>query len=446
MSDAQVAEPNTLGEGRRVICVEEYGEVPIPVELLLSGSQLKLYPGLAKTGIVRTYVRNGDLIFQVGGFVGFLPINDHVALEIAPRVPIVNLERILLLADADASIVLANHARSFSVTQSGISPSFLDFLTDRLIVLVEKCAIEGLHYEYARRRREGQNPAGRILPYQTIQGRRKSGGHLKMVSDSFERTHDTAPNQCIAAALNNLYKIYCGMRDRSGKRARVSRLARARRFFDRVSETSIGALLTNPLVSDPTKLPSSRPSYPDALSISKLVISKIGVDIRDRTGQVSLPPMLFNLEDAFEKYLRNVLRDNASGFRVLDGNLAQPVGARKKLFHSTPAESPYLDTYACPDIVCESLESKAQIVIDVKYKPSVSRDDINQVLGYALTFQSNTVVIASPRSRVGSEVGLILLGKIGAVKVFNYFFDLSVTDLEGEEARFSNEVVRLMTC
>jgi 5-methylcytosine-specific restriction endonuclease McrBC regulatory subunit McrC len=181
------------------------------------------------------------------------------------------------------------------------------------------------------------------------------------------------------------------------------------------------------------------------VTLAKIVLSGAGIDLRSTGGRVSLPPMMISMEQAFEAYLRNVLSDGATELFVQDGNLAPPLGARANLFHDAPACSRMRHTKSTPDIVVSPLKDPSKrLVIDVKYKPDVSRDDLNQVLGYALTYRSSDVLLACPRKHSSAPVGLQLLGCVDAVRVFQYWVDLGVADIEREEQEFVEAIAHLL--
>jgi 5-methylcytosine-specific restriction enzyme subunit McrC len=76
------------------------------------------------------------------------------------------------------------------------------------------------------------------------------------------------------------------------------------------------------------------------------------------------------------------------------------------------------------------------VVLDVKYKPAEKkpeRDDLNQVITYAVSYRSPAVVVVQPRADGASRQGLIHLGDIDGRAVYQYVVDLS-GDLEAEEA------------
>jgi len=155
--------------------------------------------------------------------------------------------------------------------------------------------------------------------------------------------------------------------------------------------------------------------------------------------------MMISMESAFEAYLRNVLSRNAEGISVLDGNLNPPIGAKTRLFHATPDDSPSKSTPSTPDIVCSLASTpECQLVIDVKYKPDTDRNDLNQVLGYALTYRCKVVLLACPRKSASSAAGLHLLGEVSGIHVYHYFVDLAAPSLEQEEQVFVAAIRQLL--
>jgi len=268
---------------------------------------------------------------------------------------------------------------------------------------------------------------------------------LSTVSEQFDRTRDTGPNQCIALALDRLYAICSGVRNKDGVRLLTARIGRARQLLSHVSRGNAAECLASAFVRYPAKIPASRPSYPAAVALAKIILSGEGIDLRSADGQISLPPMMISMEVAFESYLRNVLSDGADGVLVQNGNLDPPAGASANLFHDAPDNSPLRTAQSTPDIVCSvPAASDKRLVIDVKYKPDIRRDDLNQVLGYALTYRSEAVLLASPRKSSSSRQGLQLLGKVGAVNVYHYFMDLGTSELEQEEQNFIVAVRQLL--
>ena len=234
--------------------------------------------------------------------------------------------------------------------------------------------------------------------------------------------------------MDRMYAVFSNIRDRKGVRPLTSKLGRARQLLSHVPRSRGDEYLQDPMVEEPSKLPPSRPSYPFAVALAKMILSGSGLELRSSTGSITLPPMMISMEAAFESYLRKVLQTNADDLLVKDGNLAPPKGASELLFHKMPIRSQALSSRSTPDIVCSLKESpQLRLIVEVKYKPDTSRDDFNQVLGYSLTFRTSIVVLASPRKSSSSPVGLVLVGEVSSVHLYSYFIDLGASDLGAQE-------------
>jgi hypothetical protein len=81
---------------RQVIAATEQELILLPPELLKSDGSLDVYDDIMNL-FRPTYHKNRPAI-QCGGWIGYIPLNDSFALEVAPRVPIGNLERLVGMA------------------------------------------------------------------------------------------------------------------------------------------------------------------------------------------------------------------------------------------------------------------------------------------------------------------------------------------------------------
>ena len=73
---------------------------------------------------------------------------------------------------------------------------------------------------------------------------------------------------------------------------------------------------------------------------------------------------------------------------------------------------------------------------EVKYKEKPDRQDINQAITYALSYNTSQAVLVH-QSKPGSKTGLSLIGTIRGIRISAYGFDLSVSDLTAEENAFA---------
>ena len=430
---------------REVFHGEEQNEITVPLDLIIRGTDVDLYEEILNKNLFRVFLRGKKLVLQAGGFLGLIPINERVSIEVRPRVPIKNLERLLLLTPAYTPEILRRHVRDFGITEIVI-PSLIDLFATRLLDSIALIRAEGLHYEYVERKHFGSTPYGRIRPFDSIRSQIQTGRHLALAFSAFERSFDTGPNRCLRLAVKRLLHLYQGMRNRKGARTMISQLAIADAHLTTVTVDSSARFLSDPTVKNPSKLPSSKSSYSLALPIAKLILQNQGVAVRSHAKDISMASVLVNMEDVFEGYLRAVFATHlaSSEMSVLDGNLGEPSGAARPLFTDTIL--PPKANKATPDIVIRKLKpvQSNELIVEVKYKPVKlpDRDDINQVLVYALSYGCSRVALAYPR-RSASEKYTERIGTVSGIQVFKIAIDLGSQDLPTEESRAA-EAVRLL--
>jgi 5-methylcytosine-specific restriction endonuclease McrBC regulatory subunit McrC len=206
------------------------------------------------------------------------------------------------------------------------------------------------------------------------------------------------------------------------------------------------SFLKDKLVINPDLMPSIRSYYNAPLRIAKTIIENRGIEL-DRSGDdILLPSLVLRLEEVFEKYTREILREKMNflepTLRVLDGNLQGFSGGAKLLFDPPSKEK------ANPDIVFKyetEAGSMFPLIIDVKYKniERPDREDLNQIIGYACSYRAPNVVILHPKKK-NSVAGLNLLGRIDKLHVYHYAFDLASENPEQEEEKLFSEILSLI--
>lgn len=434
--------------GRTVYVAREHGQVQIPMTDLLVGDQLDVYPEVIKRDYF-TLARQGNrLILRAGGYLGLIPINDRIVVDVRPKVPIRNLERVFDYARG-TPIPLLPHLRLYA-RHDEPAPSLLDLLTDALLDAVEEVGARGLHREYRENGTDTSFPRGRILMGQTT-GRLLSRGVRHRVAATWhEQTVDTAPNRCLKFAIWYVAGRYARMRPLpEGAVRRLTRLNKALRLFDGSELDRERRFMHDPLVSDGTRMPSVRAYYRRALTIATTMIQDRGVTFADRGDDILIASFVINMAEVFEEYLRAVLRARLVGpardIEVLDGNKKPPGGGSKLLFDAPPSDP------ATPDIVLRRSEgTRAQypMLLEAKYKVLRTehmplRDDINQIITYAVSYRAPLVVLVHPRV-AGSSRGMFALGTIGSTILLRYVYDLAATDLDAEEVSFAQAVRRAL--
>jgi 5-methylcytosine-specific restriction enzyme subunit McrC len=254
--------------------------------------------------------------------------------------------------------------------------------------------------------------------------------------EQFSYSQDNLPNQCIKLATIKALKL-----SKSAIQLKdcVPIFAETLRQFTRVSQRSANELLLSiPLAQD--MVPSIRDDYALALSLAIEILNHSDFSLDTNRDGIHLESYIISLDDAFEGYIRNVLKDSEppSGvsFAILDGNLKRH---QKMLFLDNRKYS------IKPDIIMK-VDKNITMIGDVKYKIKPKEVDRYQIISHSLSFGVSRAVLVYPRRGPSSEHGLTRLGKVGIgssnVVVFEYHYDLA-GDLLAEEAKFRNEVLPL---
>jgi 5-methylcytosine-specific restriction enzyme subunit McrC len=434
--------PEDPGDGQReLITVQEYQPLGLPLERLMVSGRFQLYDEIGASRFLRAYITAGQLVLTASKYVGYVPLNDTIALNVQPRFPIANLTRVLRIAN-HVPEALENFTRGYH-EDTEVVASVLDRLTMAFLSAVKEVLKGGLYQDYRLFTETTSFPKGSILHGRTLARHHSRGARHRVDAQWFSRGPNNGINRLLKYCLWFIDQRYSGLQDRAGKLRVRSEVNRLYRGFDGVELDRRQTFLEDPLVAQPSRVPHSRSYYLDALHIALLLLRNRGINLTVHSGSVRIPSLLINMENAFEAYLRNVLEERfavaAPELRVKDGNRGGASGARKPLFDHQKSVP------ATPDIVVEGAEqSWPRVVVEVKYKEvkaGPDREDINQILGYGMSYRTTNLVLAYPL-RPGGAGGLQLIGRIDSTEVYSYAFDLN-GDLEREEALLARSIGRL---
>lgn len=431
---------------RRVYPAEEHGKVPIPLTELVIGNRLELYPEIIGKGYFRIGLSGDHLEFHAGGFVGLIPINDRVTIDVRPRTPVKNIERLIALS-GHRPFSLAPHLRRYARSAVHL-PALFDLVAGAFIDALIPIELHGLHRAFNRSEENTSFPRGRILLGETLRRDASRGLQHRATATWFEQTIDTAPNRCLKYALWYLFKRYREMQRRKGTLRQLSDINQAFHIFDGVQLDFSRQFLKDPLVQSPDNLPTNRIYYRDALQLAITIIEQRGVMLRGNGSSVLMASWIVDMTEIFESYIRSVLRerfnDLAPNIRVFDGNQPSPRGAGKLLFDRPPS------VMATPDIVIRHEPNEPDgvasfTIVEVKYKRSrtLDREDLEQTIVYASSYRSLVAIVVQPcMPNVGS--GLSVVGTINEISLYQYVFDLAANDPEEEEEKFANSIRQLI--
>jgi 5-methylcytosine-specific restriction enzyme subunit McrC len=433
-----------LEKKRKIYVVKENKDIEIRMSRLIVNGKLQVYDEVKEGDFFTIYRKKDGLAFKAGGYIGLIPINDQVLLDVRPRVPLKNLTRMMRIAE-DTPLEL-NPFLSYYGGEDEAVPSMIDVFARALINAVREIRFSGVHRDYIQREDDTSFPRGRVLIGETMQRHEAHGIRHRVTSAWFEPSADTAPNRCLKYAIWYLAHHYTSTGQ--NKSRLLQDLEEAYHLFVGAQLDMTLQFLKAATVRSPETLPSIRDYYIPALYLALLIIRNRGISFAHRKQGVLMPSLLIDLKKTFEIYLRNVLRaklrDIESSVRVLDGNLKGTDGGAKFLFDNDPKSSK-----ATPDIVFNTSgvgESRCLIVADTKYKDfkKPARTDIEQAVTYAACYRAPIVVIIHPRV-TPTVHGLGLLGRIDPYTIYHYAFDLAANNPDREEENFARSFRDLLT-
>jgi len=172
-------------------------------------------------------------------------------------------------------------------------------------------------------------------------------------------------------------------------------------------------------------------SHIRALRLADALIARQGVELPLGGTDIFLPSFLIDMETLFEEYIIRVLSQQLPGYRV-----AASAEGTKPLFDNAAEPS------ANPDVVIFS-QNNPIAVGDVKYKPRYSREDLNQVISYGLSYTVKIAVLFLP-ALSAEEAVLADVGEIKGIRVFQSRVWLGGADLAAEARRMATDFNALL--
>lgn len=430
-------------EGPVVRQIEEWGRVEIPADAILRDGRLDVFPAVLDHGYFTLRSHAAGVTLQAGGYIGVIPLNDRLTIDVTARVPVANFARLMEISQHLPAEL--SHAVRHYGTEAGLLPSLVDLYARTLVGYVDDITFRGLHKEYARREAETSFPKGRIALGQTATRLASHGITHRVAVEWFERTADNGANRALKYALWFLAQVHhaAQVNSQPGGQQVTRALNRAYRRLDAVTLDRGREFLRDDIVAGRTPLPPLRSYYQDAMDLARTIIREQAISW-DRPGEaLRLPSLVLDMSSIFESYLFRLLKLVATANQwpvtVLDGNKMQPVGGGKRLFDADSL------TEATPDIVVAKGTMGRRtypVIVEVKYKPAPNRDDLNQAIAYAASYRCHEVIVVQPKAtNPRLETGLKLLGRIDDLSVYRYVFDLGAPDLSDQEDRFARTVL-----
>jgi len=406
--------------------------VPVPPSKFIGpDGTVRVFKESLSRGYFDIDFRSGEVVLVAGRYVGLIPVNENVVVEILPKTRLTDFARILEIAGEDPG-ALRFFERTYLETQ-GID-RFFPLIAKSLVQQLRSVAQEGLMKSYCRK--DGIHTfKPRIQFSKTAQRLWARGNFSHSYSEVFEFTKDTAFNRLIKYAI-----WFCGRY--FGSRPNKEGLAAEIEFYANLFEVVPLDLKLSFIaeVQDALRLgriPTLRQYYVGISKAALLIARNSSVTLDPQNADVQLLSFIINLEEVYEKYVRNSLRAfakmNRQDLVVQNGNLE----GRGYLFHDSIAAE------IKPDIIIAHGEHRP-LVVDVKYKPRTTDADRYQLISHAAALGAGIAVSVLPASDGLS--GLARKGQIyngEGIEIFEYHMPLE-GNLADEEKLMATEILNLV--
>lgn len=417
----------------RIVRATERSKLAIPVSELLSGQgDLKLRPDLIGKGLVEIRQAQDSLRLQVNGVVGRLPLTEELVLDVQPKFPVSNLNRMIYASGS----FLEN---PFSIDKPYESYQSKEYLPVPLIRTftrsLDRLVESGVLRTY-RQEVRSDLPKPRINFIRSYQKHWSKLQPTKAVIERFVFDQDNLSNQCLKLAAMKGLAIARGSTQLNES---VPTLASCLRQLQRVQVKTPRELVAQ-LANNKPEPPAYRLDYHQALEQAFEIIRHVDVSLSGASGTVSLESFLISLDDVFERYIRNIvadLPDEGNGrVSTVDGNKRRH---QKKLF----SDNNKYDVK--PDLIVKDARGP-RVIGDVKYKMKPIEEDRYQIIAHSMSYGVSKAVLVYPKPLEQTRTGCQRLGRIGlnesGVELFEYYFDLA-GNLELEEERLRRTISSL---
>lgn len=406
----------------KILKVKERSSVEIPLaEILGSDGQLNLRSDLIGRGLVEVKQSKRNLRLQVNGLVGRLPLNSQVGLDISPKFPIINLNRMVYTS----KVQFSNLFQMERPYEDLDADEYLPVPLIRSYAQSLKNAIDsGLLKKYRRAEFEG-SPRPRVNFNKTQQKYWAKLRPTTAVMERFEFDQDNLPNQFLKLAATKSLAI---SRSSPHLQECIKVLSSCLRDLSAVTTRDVRSLRAD-VAAVRRVVPSWRREYVKAVQHSIKIINALDVSLDATSEGLLLESFIISLDDVFEGYVRSVLAELPSfGFgrvATVDGNLHRH---QRPLFLDNPQYK------TKPDLIVKDARG-ILLIGDAKYKKKPSEEDRYQIITHALAYGVRKAVLVYPKPQPNTPTGLRRLGIVGSVsqvEVFEYYIDLGGDMAEGE--------------
>lgn len=432
---------NEPATGTAVYSGVEHGTIDVPIEHVLIDGQPRVFPEISGRGYFKMYLKDNRLVFQAGGHVGIIPINERLSIEVRPRVPVASIERMLNISGF-LPVEISGFQRNYQASEIYL-PCLHDHFSRALLRAIEPIIDHGKYRPYIRHQEATSFPKGRLLFEKTLARYAARGMSHRVECGIYRKSSQNRTNAYLRKAIQSLLSDYGMINAKGPQLSIISQLNVADHHFRDVEIYPAHDDMDFP--EEISRFDHRKDYYEPAIRVAFAILNHQGFSFSGSDGLIRSTSLIVNMADVFEGYIRTALNGlsvNNVDFAVLDGNKKGGEGGERRLF-SCGTKDLGREIPARPDIViARRVRSTPILVADAKYKPvkgNPDREDINQIATYAMCYGSKIAVIISPKiDSASAEMSKI--GDIGDVQFYTYRFDLFAKDLLAEEKKLCDTI------
>ncbi len=409
----------------KIYTVTELKPTDIPIEDVLVNGKFEIYPEVQGKNYFNILYRKNSLSIYAGRYIGLIPLNDRIAIRVEPKVPFKNL--IHIISKSRSEIESIYFFERYYKKVKYFAPNIFDFIVRTFLHELRSLEIKGMYKKYLPRMENGSQLKSKILFIDTVRLNFSKNIRHKAYYSYFLLNKDIPENRMIKYIVWTLLLLYQATAERSDNIVRE--LYYFYRMFGQISLDKsrsflpdVGNLVYN------KKIPAIRDYYYNILRLCFFILESCSVTVERYEQEVKLPSFIVNMDRIFEKYLLYVLKERndtkSTGIQVLDGNTRQ---GQKSLFRDRR------EPKANPDIVLKC-DDGIFAILDAKYKERPKREDYNQIVTYCACYGSSEGVLVCPKTE--DKKGEHYIGEVDGKRIFEYYFDLEMEDIEFEEDCF----------
>lgn len=397
----------------------EREETAIPITEVLSGGEIDIFPEVQNQKYFEIRFRGRRLIITAGKYVGFIPLNDRTIIYVEPKIPTTNLIHLLSVA---GGVVALGREREYKLT--GVTaPPLLEAMARALIAHLEDMEVGGLYKTYVNISATESILKGQIRFQESLQQLWSRGKKHLAVSSYFELTPDVPANQILYFACHSLIQHFLALG------IAPDTLKALGEFEEVYARAGVSLRLPMKTEVNEAELPAT---HVRAARLAFALVARRGVELPLGGTDLFLPSFLIDMESLFEQYVLRVLAQDLAGYEVVGANESM-----KPLFEDKEAP------LANPDLVI--FRNAAPLCVgDAKYKLRYTREDLNQVISYAVSYGVKVAILFLPALST-NDVGLRQVGTIKGIRIYQYTLWLGSDRLSQSAQQMASAVAAVVS-